>query len=163
MSDFIRAEDGSLIDSGAPKVVRVSTPTAHDLDNQSWLRRADLDALRTALASGETVPLTASSTLKPVLWVELASVLASYNAFTRLWNRHETDPALPLSPEWWDGTVGPARRGRVVTFRVRAGTLRVSVSSPWSFFYEGWSFQKQEIPIAGVRWAGWVSRAEVTP
>jgi hypothetical protein len=87
--------------------------------------------------------------------------LASYNAWAELWNRHERDRSLPLSPDWAEaeniGVIGCSLPRSALVFRVRAtqrmGAIRVR---GWSPFFPSWSFCRNAADPACIVWAGWV-------
>lgn len=122
--------------------------------NSSWLSLSDAKAMRSRMAQSECAPIPSQmgGRWQPVYWRDLASYLGSYNAWVRLWNVHETDWSLPLSPDWWDGeTVYSV--GNVLKLRFHSG-LEVEVKLlRWWHYHDGGPHCRNEAPIGDVVWA----------
>lgn len=122
--------------------------------NSSWLSLGDAKAMRSRMAQSECAPTPSKmgGRWQPVHWRDLARYLGSYNAWVRLWNVHETDWSLFMSPDWWDGeTVYSV--GSVLKLRFHSG-LEVEVKlRRWRHYHDGCSHCRNEAPIGDVVWA----------
>jgi hypothetical protein len=93
---------------------------------------------------------------------EAELVIFSFNEWVERWNRHERDPALPLSPEWsFARCFANPRPRNVLTFVRRSderwGAIRAKRWSPWApdrHPFDG-CFLRNTIDIGAVMWACW--------
>lgn len=135
--------------------------TLQTIEQQRWLRRSDIDFLKALFPThppGPPAPpanTRSKRKLEPITWLELAPLLASYNAFVRLWNVHERDDELMLSPTWWDGsTPGHIHPNRLVICRNDGSRVEVQLDLTWSPYFPGLSGLKNEVPFDRIEWAG---------
>ncbi|GLQ11451.1 hypothetical protein GCM10007913_33830 [Devosia yakushimensis] len=124
------------------------------LNNKYWSRYEDIQDLKSKLCDGAFAPTPArlSRRWTRVDWVDLTQLLASYNAWVRLWNVHETSIDLPLSPEWWDGKI-PASVGSILELVLNDGRIVEVKLRGWFHFYDGMSFCRNEARVTDVMWA----------
>jgi hypothetical protein len=122
--------------------------------NSSWLSLRDAKAMRSRLAQSECAPTPSQKggRWQLITWQDLARYLGSYNAWVRLWNVHETDWSLSMSPDWWDGETVYSTHD-VLKLRFHSG-LEVEVKlRRWQHYHDGWSLCRHEAPIGDVVWA----------
>jgi hypothetical protein len=102
---------------------------------------------------------------EPMTVADAKHWIASYNAWVEVWNRHERDRDLPLSPEWSDAyLLGGAIPASVLAFKPRTGQSHEHLLlNGWGFirlrkwrpFHRGWSYCRTQADPANIVWACW--------
>ena len=96
---------------------------------------------------------------RPMRRREAEAWLERYNAWVDVWNRHETDLALPLSPDWPEAVsvFAPGLPESALVFRPRDGQAGLGVIrlKNWRPYAPGWSFCRMPASAERIVWAGW--------
>lgn len=113
----------------------------------------------------QPVPMPRSSLcrryrLEPISWAKVEHWIERYNRFVELWNQHELDHGLPLSPEWENASItcpigsGFSTNTLLFTDRVtqRLHAIHMNRWEPWKRGTN--AFIRNKANVQKVMWAG---------